>query len=57
MRAGDIPTVATPLLMYCTVNGALGVIASLTDEVYHILDGLQTQMRLLPSIGLFDHEL
>jgi DNA damage-binding protein 1 len=51
MRAGDLPTAATPVLLFGTVHGTLGVLATLKDENFAILDKLQVEMGKLPSVG------
>jgi hypothetical protein len=51
MRAGDMPSTATPLLLFGTVSGTLGVLATLDDENFAVLDKLQAEMGKLPSVG------
>ncbi|KAL2914374.1 hypothetical protein HK105_206146 [Polyrhizophydium stewartii] len=46
----------TPELLYCTVNGALGVIASLTPETYATLETLQKHLRsVVTCVGDLKH--
>jgi hypothetical protein len=54
MKSGDAPLIAIPTLLYCTVAGSLGVVAELTDEIYEILEKLQTEMRKLETVGSLD---
>ncbi|KAJ2780071.1 hypothetical protein H4R18_003651 [Coemansia javaensis] len=53
----EFPDVVRPLLVFGTVLGALGVVASVEDgRVGRILDRLQTNMAaLLPTPGLWDY--
>ena len=51
MRAGDLPTVASPMLLFGTVDGTLGVLATLSDDNFAVLDKLQKEMGKLPSVG------
>ncbi|KAJ1977860.1 DNA damage-binding protein 1a [Dimargaris verticillata] len=56
MNLADSHVVAKPTLLYGTVNGALGVIATLDKAQYELLHQLQASLSLsLPSIGHLDH--
>ncbi|KAJ1972887.1 DNA damage-binding protein 1a [Dimargaris xerosporica] len=56
MNLADSHVVAKPTLLYGTVNGALGVIATLDKAQYELLHQLQVSLSLsLPSIGHLDH--
>lgn len=52
MKAGDSPLIANPILLFCTVSGSIGVISTVDDETFSILDRLQTQMQKLESVGM-----
>ncbi|KAJ3288595.1 DNA damage-binding protein 1a [Borealophlyctis nickersoniae] len=45
MTLPDIEQPAQPALLYCTVNGAIGAIATLDEEKYNILTKMQQNMR------------
>jgi hypothetical protein len=51
MKAGDSPLCASPDLLFCTVSGRIGVVATLNSEVFAILEKLQAEMRKLPTVG------
>ncbi|KAF9902706.1 DNA damage-binding protein 1a [Lobosporangium transversale] len=53
-QEGDAP--AVPKLLFATVSGAIGVVASLTPEKYELLHQLEINMaRVIKGVGGLDH--
>jgi DNA damage-binding protein 1 len=51
---GDAP--AVPKLLFATVSGAIGVIATLTPERYELLHQLEVNMtKVIKGVGGLDH--
>jgi DNA damage-binding protein 1 len=47
---------ATPQLIFCTVGGSIGVIATLEEETFKLLESLQMAMgNCVKGIGGLDH--
>ncbi|KAI8927951.1 mono-functional DNA-alkylating methyl methanesulfonate N-term-domain-containing protein [Entophlyctis helioformis] len=56
MRMADQVLPASPELLYCTVSGTIGVIATVTAETFAILDALQDGMRhVVQGVGGLEH--
>ncbi|KAJ3309225.1 DNA damage-binding protein 1a [Boothiomyces sp. JEL0838] len=51
----DQPFIANPILLYATINGALGVICTLSDHV-ELLTKLEASLKQLPTIGNLSHD-
>ncbi|KAJ3184381.1 DNA damage-binding protein 1a [Gaertneriomyces sp. JEL0708] len=45
MKIPGHEVIATPVLLFCTVNGGIGIVATLEDEMFRILQDLQDNMR------------
>ncbi|KAJ1993878.1 DNA damage-binding protein 1a [Dimargaris cristalligena] len=57
MNLPDSHPVARPQLLYGTVNGAIGVVASLTAERFDLLQRLQTNLtRVIQPVGGLPHD-
>eukprot|EP00842_Homolaphlyctis_polyrhiza_P004084 jgi/Hompol1/4677/HPOL_000799-RA len=56
MKNSDGQLPATPELLYCTVNGSIGVIASLAPETFVVLNEMQEAMRFqIQGVGGLVH--
>ncbi|KAJ3268655.1 DNA damage-binding protein 1a, partial [Terramyces sp. JEL0728] len=51
----DQPFIANPILLYATINGALGVICTLSEHV-ELLEKLENSLKQLPTIGNLSHD-
>ncbi|CAG8488774.1 3015_t:CDS:10, partial [Ambispora gerdemannii] len=57
MNLPETDPIATPLLLYCTVSGAIGVIATVNEKKHDILWELQRSMRhMIKGIGGLKHK-
>lgn len=55
MKSGDEDlVVAKPTLLFGTLSGSIGVVATLEKKVYKLLDQLQKEMYKLDSAGSLD---
>ncbi|KAJ3366338.1 DNA damage-binding protein 1 [Kappamyces sp. JEL0680] len=57
MKAGDTPLVAKPRLLYCTVAGSIGVVATLDRATFELLEKLEGEMKKLDSVGFLSPEM
>lgn len=58
MQTPDQTPLATPELLYCTVSGSIGVIATLKPDDYMLLLRLQSSMlTVVQAVGHLDHAL
>ncbi|KAJ3310810.1 DNA damage-binding protein 1 [Gonapodya sp. JEL0774] len=56
MNLPDTEPAAKPLLLFGTVNGTIGIVASLTPERYALLQKIETNINcVLKPVGSFDH--
>lgn len=56
MRLPDSELSAIPTVLYGTINGVIGVVASLPHATYQLLESLQEAMRkVVKGVGGFDH--
>ncbi|KNC96412.1 uncharacterized protein SPPG_09532 [Spizellomyces punctatus DAOM BR117] len=52
MSLPDNEAVATPVLLYCTVNGGIGVVATLDDSTFRLLLDVQDNLRrIVKGVG------
>lgn len=57
MLNDEQPCVATPVLIYCTVDGSIGVIATLNENDYEFLKTLESVMaNIVPYSGDLTHK-
>lgn len=50
-------TIATPQMIFCTIHGAIGVIATIPSQIFGVLSKLQRNMQIaLPGVGNLKHE-
>jgi len=57
MRSGDAETPAIPTLIFGTVNGCIGVVASLPKEEYELMLKVQTALnQVIKGVGGLRHE-
>ncbi len=53
-QEGDAP--AVPKLLFATVSGAIGVVATLTQDKYELLHRLEGNMsKVIKGVGGLDH--
>ncbi|KNC73015.1 hypothetical protein SARC_14423, partial [Sphaeroforma arctica JP610] len=56
MRTGDEPPeMVRPNVVFGTVSGMIGVMGSLTEEMYLFLDDLQTRLAEIKGVGGLSH--
>jgi DNA damage-binding protein 1 len=56
MKIPEKCIMATPQLIFCTVSGSIGVIATLEEETFKVFDALQMAMgNCVKGIGGLDH--
>ena len=53
----DHTPIAIPKLLFATINGMIGVLASISDETYAFLRKLEENLRrVIPFVGELSHE-
>lgn len=56
MKLPDQNMIAEAKFLFCTVNGSIGVVATLNEETFSVLDNLQRIMgTVVKGNGALDH--